>query len=179
MRLTRRRALQGLSASAAVASLGAACTPRPATASKSFVQLARERIDTVVIVMMENRSFDHVFGALSLVEGRSEVDGLTADMFNLDLAGNAILPAPIDLGCIADPPHGWEASHRQWNNGANDGFVTEYEKGEGEEGPHRVMDYLTRALQPASFALADEFALCQRWFASVLGPTWPNRYHFL
>lgn len=180
MRLTRRRALQSLSASAAVASFGSlGCEGRPGTSSRSFQQLARSRTDTVVIVMMENRSFDHVFGSLSLVEGRDDVDGLTPTISNPDLQGNIITASPADLSCIADPPHGWDSCRRQWNNGKNDGFVTEYEAGEGESGPHRVMDYLPRALQPTSYALADEFALCQRWFASVMGPTWPNRYHFL
>ncbi len=178
MRLTRRQALQSLSATAAAATFGVGCDGRTSTTTPpSLLQLTRSRVETIVIVMMENRSFDHVFGSLSLIEGRDDVDGLSASMANPDRGGALITPAAVDLGCIADPPHGWESSHLQWNNGRNDGFVTEYEARAGT--PHRVMDYLPRSLQPTSYALAEEFALCQRWFASVMGPTWPNRFHFL
>jgi phospholipase C len=128
--------------------------------------------------MMENRSFDHVFGGLSLVEGRTDVDGLLDGMGNPGADGVLVTPGVADINCVADPPHGWDSCHRQFNGGANDGFVTEYAPRAGET-PYRVMDFLPRSLQPASMTLADEFALCQRWYASVMGPTWPNRYHFL
>ncbi len=182
MRITRRRALQGLSASAAVAASGlplSACVGPTPNVSPRGVALAKSRIETLVVVMMENRSFDHSVGALSLVEGRADVDGLKDGIVNRTAGGAIITPAAADLGCIADPPHGWDSSHRQFNGGACDGFVTEYERTEGREAPHRCMDYLPRELQPTTFAMADHFALCQRWFASVMGPTWPNRYHLL
>jgi phospholipase C len=84
---------------------------------------------------------------------------------------------PADQNCVQDPGHGWSSSHTQWNGGANDGFVRDYETRTGPDGAHRCMGYLTRALQPATHALVDQAALCQRWFCSVLGPTWPNRYY--
>jgi phospholipase C len=182
MRITRRRALQGLSATAAVAASGfpVGCLELEREVSPVGIELAKRRIDTLVVVMMENRSFDHCVGALSLVEGRSDVDGLKEGIVNRTLAGDIIVPAAADLGCIADPPHGWDSCHRQFNDGACDSFVTEYERTTGRDAPHhRCMDYLPRALQPTTFAMADHFALCQRWFSSVMGPTWPNRYHML
>ncbi len=176
MRITRRRALQGLSASAALSSLGG-CAGRVAQ-TLELQALAKKRIGTLVVVMMENRSFDHAFGGLSLIEGRSDVDGLVAGMSNPDDDGALITPREIDLNCVSDPPHGWDASHEQWNNGACDGFVKAYARGHPDNG-YRVMDYLPGNKQTASWALAQEGALCQRWFASVMGPTWPNRYHML
>ena len=184
MRITRRRALQGLSATAAVAGLGpfgpasAGCLPAPSV-PPDLLTLARSRVQTLVVVMMENRSFDHAFGAFSLAEGRADIDGLRDGMGNRTAAGELLVPSAADVGCVADPPHGWAASHRQFNGGACDGFVVEYERAAGAGAPHRCLDYLPRALQPTSFALAEQFALCQRWYASAMGPTWPNRYHLL
>lgn len=132
---------------------------------------------THIFLMMENRSYDHMLGARA-AEGLGG-DGLTAAMSNPDTAGAAVAPfvAPIEGMCVPDPPHGWEASHAQWNGGANDGFVTEHQKDNpGELG---TMQYLTRVHQPVSWALADEYATCDRWFASVMGPTWPNRMYWL
>jgi phospholipase C len=180
MRLTRRRALKGFSASAAAMTLprfGAGCVDAAPTPSE--LEVIKSKVDTIVVVMMENRSFDHSFGALSLVEGRADIDGLVPGIHNLTSSGGVITPQAADVGCIADPPHGWDSSHRQFNNGACDGFVTEYERTEGRDAPHRCMDYLPRTLQPASFALGEQFAICQRWFASVMGPTWPNRFYLL
>src|SRR5262245_42939545 len=68
-----------------------------------------ETIDTVVVLMMENRSFDHYFGALSLEEGRTDIDGLTADMWNPRTSGEAVHIHPADKSCITDPPHSWDA----------------------------------------------------------------------
>ncbi|HEY4222568.1 MAG TPA: alkaline phosphatase family protein, partial [Myxococcota bacterium] len=84
-----------------------------------------------------------------------------------------------DHECVLDPDHGWNASHQQWNNGACDGFARVHEREHGAAEAKNVMAYLNRAMQPASYALADRYALCQRWFASVMGPTWPNRYYSL
>jgi phospholipase C len=179
LHVDRRTVLKGLGAAALVPGLG--CDPPPVTGDGVVTPaLLRERIKTVVVLMMENRSFDHVFGSYSLLEGRTDVDGLTADMGNKMLDGTIIRPHPAEVMCLADDPaHGFDASHRQWNNGANDGFVTEHEDRYGVEVAGNPMGYLDRTTAPASYALADRYALCQRWFCSVMGPTWPNRYYSL
>jgi phospholipase C len=101
-------------------------------------------------------------------------------MTNPGVDGAPISPLEADLGCIADPPHGWDPSHEQFNGGRNDGFIQAYASRVGDPAlGHRVMDYLPRAKQTASWRLAEEYALCQRWFASVMGPTWPNRFYLL
>ncbi len=129
-------------------------------------------IDTIVVLCMENRSFDHYLGARSLIEGRP-VDGLRADMKNVAASGREFFVNPMRTFAGQDPPHGWASCHRQWNDGAMDGFVREM----GETGADEVMGYYVREQVPVLWGLADHFVTCDRWFASVLGPTWPNRLY--
>jgi phospholipase C len=132
-------------------------------------------VDHVVVVMMENRSFDHYLGSLSLEEGWA-IDGLTGEEQNPDLAGSPVGVFPLAEPCQSDPPHGWSSSHQQFAEGANDGFVREHESRVGESQGDWVMGYYRRDRLPVHYALADAFAVPERWFCSVLGPTWPNRF---
>ncbi|MCB9665655.1 MAG: alkaline phosphatase family protein [Alphaproteobacteria bacterium] len=137
----------------------------------------RTAIDTYVVLMMENRTFDHYFGALALEEGRDDVDGLTTSMTNPDADGAPVAPFRLhESGCLEDPPHGWTSSRRQFNDGACDGFVKEHGKGTASYS-REAMGYHNREDLPVYYALADAYALCDRWFASVMGPTWPNRIY--
>lgn len=155
------------------AAMAAGCTPAPKATGDSAAVAAT--IDHIIVVMFENRSFDHFLGALKLEEGR-EVDGLDATMSNPDRDGNPVTVHPAEVDCLFDPPHGWNSSHQQWNNGANDGFVTEY-TADGAPSPAEVMGYMTRSDLPVSYALADAYTVCDRYFCSVMGPTWPNRFY--
>ncbi|MCA9689510.1 MAG: alkaline phosphatase family protein, partial [Myxococcales bacterium] len=122
------------------------------------------------------RSFDHYFGTLKLLEGLP-VDGLTGDEANDSMGGMPHPIYPLDAWTTPhDPPHGWDPSHRQFNGGKNDGFVREYEA-DGSPDVGGVMGYYSRAQLPVLHALVDEYVLCERWYASVMGPTWPNRFH--
>jgi phospholipase C len=137
-------------------------------------------IDSVVVVMMENRSFDHYFGALRLVEGRP-VNGLDARFANPRPDGTPVPVFPMDLRCVHDPAHSWTAGRAQVNGGLNDGFVREHSRvamrdGFPIEAADQVMGYHDRGDLPLFYALADEFVLCDQWHCSVLGPTWPNRF---
>ena len=136
-------------------------------------------ITTYVYLMLENRSYDHVLGSRALVESRRG-DGLVATMSNLDATGTpvAVYPAPADALCMQDPPHDWDSSHAQWNDGANDGFLSQYQLAHPGM-PTDAMAYLTRSMVPVTYALADAYASCDRWFASVMGPTMPNRAYWL
>ncbi|WP_437683147.1 alkaline phosphatase family protein [Sorangium sp. So ce131] len=129
-------------------------------------------ISTIVVLCMENRSFDHYLGALRLKEGR-QLDGLTGMEWNVAPDGSLIAPFQLDNFTPADPPHSWDAAHAQWNQGLNDGFVTAH------AGPDQrdVMGYHVREQLPILYALADVSAVCERWFSAVLGPTWPNRFY--
>ena len=134
-------------------------------------------VENVVILMLENRSFDQMFGALSLEEGR-EVDGLRPEMSNSGLDGTPIGIYRSEEFCVLDPPHGWDAVHNQFNEGRHDGFVTEMEKVYGAEFRDQVMGYHNRDDLPFWYGMADEFTLCDRWFCSLLTGTWPNRNYF-
>ncbi len=132
-------------------------------------------IDHIVVLVMENRSFDHYFGSLQVVEGAA-VNGLTGNESNLNLD---LLPVPVfvmDDFEPLDPPHEWDQSRFQFNLGENNGFVAENEKSHPGFG-FQAMGYHVREHLPVLYGLADHFTLCQRWHASVMGPTWPNRYY--
>lgn len=136
-------------------------------------------IDTFVFVMMENRSYDHYLGARSLLEGKPG-DGLMAGMSNPDRLGNQveIWPATADAMCIPDPPHSWNASHAQWNAGANDQFVITHQNSHGSDVLVEPMQYLVRDQVPVHWALADSYTSCDRWFSSLMCGTLPNRMYW-
>ncbi len=131
-------------------------------------------IDTIVVVMMENRSFDHYFGSAAFIEELA-VNGITGRETNPRIDGTPVQVFNLMNYQPVDPPHGWDASHLQWNMGANDGFVIEHEL-ENPESYAEVMGYHVRSQIPVLYALADEYVLCDNWFATVMGPTRPNRF---
>ncbi|MFN0252795.1 MAG: alkaline phosphatase family protein [Kofleriaceae bacterium] len=134
-------------------------------------------ITTYVYVMMENRSYDHLFGARRL-EGKPGT-AFPASLTMPDLQGNPIapyVPEGRDAPCVLDPPHGWDASHRQFNAGAMDQFLVEHQREHAES--REALQYLTREHAPVSYALADAYTTCDRWFCSVMGPTLPNRAYW-
>ncbi|MCB9563278.1 MAG: alkaline phosphatase family protein [Kofleriaceae bacterium] len=137
-------------------------------------------ITTMVVLMMENRSYDHWFGARSMLDGKPG-DGLVSTMSNPDRLGSpaGLWTPPIsDQECVIDPPHGWDASHAAFNGGANDGFVVEHQNSHDTDTDIGPMQYLTREHIPASWAIADKYVSCDRYFCSVMGPTWPNRMYW-
>lgn len=168
--LSRREAVTGL-----VASLAAGCAPKSGDDTGGSAAPKVGSVEHIIVLMYENRSFDHFLGALKLVEGR-DVDGLDASMSNRGRDGTAYTPQHTDESCVYDPPHSWGSSHDQFNGGANDGFVREYEDS-GSPYPGEVMNYLDRTDLPITYALADAYAVCDRYFCSVMGPTWPNRHY--
>lgn len=168
--MRRREALKRLGALA-----GAAAGTRLLAACDSD-DSGEEGITTIVVVTMENRSYDHMMGARTLVEGLPG-DGLVAGMTNPDVDGNAVDIFRDTVMCIPDPPHSWASAHAQWNQGANDGFMTRWLEQKPAGTPPHPMGYLVRADLPFTYGLADHFVSCDRWFCSVLGPTWPNRMY--
>jgi len=128
--------------------------------------------------MMENRSFDHVLGALTL-EGKTDVDGVSLDRSNADTLGR-----PRYAGRLAgararrfrpDPPHDPSSVLLQLSEGMG-GFVKAFERRHlAAADPGDVMRFLTRAELPITYFLADEFTVCDRWFCPQPGPSVPNR----
>lgn len=133
-------------------------------------------IDHVVVLMMENRSFDHFLGALKSdagYAGKAQVEGLTGTESNPAPDGTPVGVFKMTNFTPEDPPHGWAACHAQFNAGKNDGFVKAHAGGSQGE----VMGFHDRSQIPLYYWFADNFAVCDHWYASVLGPTWPNRFY--
>jgi phospholipase C len=125
-------------------------------------------IDHIVVVTMENRSFDHFLGWLPGAEGRQS--GLTYP----DRAGNPISTSPLPpdyTGCGHPvPDHSYQGGRAEYNNGAMDGFLRA-----GSNDRYAVGFYSAADL-PFLAALAQTYRAYDHWFASFLGPTYPNRF---
>ena len=143
------------------------------------------RIEHIVVLMLENRSFDHMLGYLSLEGGRDDVDGLKHGMAN-DHAGRRYpirhLPATYFPDERWDPDHSAAATDRQINDGAMDGFPASYaqtlaDRGVQDGDPGLVMGYYNASDLPVFDHFAREFCVCDRWHSSVAGATWPNRLY--
>jgi phospholipase C len=143
-----------------------------------------DKIDHIVVLMLENRSFDHMLGYLSLTGGRAGVDGLQPGMAN-DHEGTTY---PVHhLGTTAvdfDPDHSASATDQQIAGGTMGGFVASAAaalaaRGIEDGDPSVVMGYNDESDVPVFDRLAAEFAVCDRWFSSVPGATLPNRLYAL
>lgn len=135
--------------------------------------VAKIPIEHVIVVMNENRSFDHYLGRLPQA-GKADVDGWPAGFSNLDKSGVKVTPHHLTSPCLPiDPPHNWDAMHAKWNGGKMDGFVTSGAVN-GSDG-HYALGYYDEADIPFYYWLAKTFAISDRHFSSVIGPTWPNR----
>ena len=127
------------------------------------------KIRHVVVVMMENHSFDNYFGVLGLGDGfRLDASG-TPTNSNPAPDGTTVMATPAPSVCQAHVhvSQSWTASHTAWDHGANDGFVR-------ATGPD-PMHYFTPEDLPFYHSLGRTFTLCDRWFASTMAQTYPNR----
>lgn len=143
-----------------------------------------KKIEHLVVLMMENRSFDHALGFLKSASW--PIDGLTGTESNPDSTGVAVRVSPDarDAGDFSpDPGHDFLSVNEQiFSNSAGtgsptmQGFVKAYEgKTKDVKRSHRVMKCFGPGRLPNLGTLAKEYAVCDRWFASVPGPTLPNR----
>ncbi|MBV9579384.1 MAG: RICIN domain-containing protein [Chloroflexi bacterium] len=143
-------------------------------------------IDHIVVLTMENRSFDSMLGYLSLTTdkggmGRNDVDGLKGGEFNL-LDGQICPSVPFvarDTIFAPDPPHDYELVQRAIDGGKMDGFAQSFAVEHGPALAARIMGYHPAENVPVFDALARDFAIGHRWFASHPGPTFCNRFHEL
>jgi phospholipase C len=149
-----------------------------------------DKIDHIVVLMMENRSFDHMLGYLSLEGVVPEVDGLKAEYGNKDADGTFHACTPIGTRLInekvLDPGHGEKDVARQLK-GRNAGFVTTYARSLERNkkkvpypaglvfDPTVVLGYQRASDVPVYDYIARNWAVCDRWFSSLPGPTWENR----
>lgn len=139
------------------------------SAGKNITKIPLEHI---IVIMQENHSFDRYFGKLNRPQfyGK-EVDGISWNMNNKNGMGNTTYVYHEARVCTDNPTHSWGVMHDNWNNGKNDHFVV-------NSGP-KTMGYYEETELPFYYALANNFAISDRYFSSVLGPTFPNRFFLL
>ncbi|MFI5308042.1 MAG: phospholipase C [Polyangiales bacterium] len=134
-------------------------------------------IEHVVVIMQENRSFDQYFGHLP-GHGQDDVDVPKDVPENPAGDGSGAISWHHETAyCVEDTDHGWTASHDQWNDGQQDGFARSNVKPDDPSG-QRAMGYYDQSDIPFYFQLASTFAISDRYFCSLLGPTYPNRMFF-
>ena len=194
LRMTRhnvtRRKLLGLGAAAVAAEFGAmllpgcggGLAPNPSPDPSSCSKLTD--IGHVVILIQENRSFDHYFGSYRAVRGFSDPSPAfqQPDPANTTNSPTGLLlPFHLDTSktnaaCTHDITHAWLPQHQSWNNGAMDGFVSSRLLINTNDAI-LTMGYYTRADLPFYYAVADAFTICDNYFCSVIGPSDPNRLY--
>jgi phospholipase C len=132
-------------------------------------------IDTIVVLMMENRSFDHLLQNLPAF-GQPDAEVAPAGATNPDADGTPRPTYHLAEYCFDDTSHEWTDVHTEWNKGAMDGFVVanNHSNSAPADGK-RAMGYYTEQDLPFFYSLANTFALADHNFSSVVGPTFPNR----
>jgi phospholipase C len=190
--LNRRKFLQIWAASSGLAITGTDLLSRAvANASSAVLPDGSRGIRHVVILMMENRSFDHFLGWLPGADGRhdltfvSAVDGNTYPNYPL---------APDFQGCgYSDPDHSWEGWLVQHNFGKMDGFLQRPTTPPNNPGVTRAaantfpIGYYTNLNQdgsrkalpdlPVIGALAEQYTTLDHYFCAFAGETFPNRFY--
>ncbi len=178
MTTNRRTFLQMLSAGAVSASFPASIA-RALEIPANDATRSIEDVEHIVILMQENRAFDHYFGTLRGVRGFGDPRVMKLPngdpvWYQPDGNGGYVLPfrpdvSNLGLTFIEDTDHSWDKTHIAWNNGVYDGWV--------EQKSSISMTHLNREDIPFHYALADAFTVCDDYHCSLLGPTDPNRYH--
>ncbi|WKX69095.1 phosphocholine-specific phospholipase C [Streptomyces sp. XD-27] len=175
--LNRRRFLQIAGATAGYAALSSSIDRAAAIPAKRRSGTI-EDVEHVVVLMQENRSFDHYFGSLKGVRGFGDPRPVTLpsgkSVWHQQDGTKEVLPYhpdAEDLGMqfIAGLDHDWAGGHKAWNNGKYDQWIPAKSAG--------TMAYLTRQDIPFHYALADAFTVCDAYHCSFIGATDPNRYY--
>ena len=181
--VSRRRVLQGIGAGAALSMVGGVPAwgrssghrlvlppgTRPDPTKPEGADLLPE-IEHIVIYMQENHSFDNYLGMLGRGDGFTRVGGVPTNSNPDGKGGHAtVFKATQTCDVLDGASQSWNSSHRSWNNGGMDGFVT------AAGGATGSMAYYDGTDLPFYYGLASTFPVCDRWFCSVLAQTFPNR----
>jgi phospholipase C len=184
--VSRRRFLQVGGALAGAAAVGVGASQLAGLTGRSRAEAATGTIADlkhVVILMQENRSFDHYYGTLQGVRGFSDKQVLKyqsgrtvfeqPDKKRTDLG--YLLPFHMDSTTVdaqnaGDLDHSWTGDHSARNSGLWDNWIAAKTE--------QTMGYFTRSDLPFNYALADAFTICDGYHQSILGPTSPNRMYF-
>jgi phospholipase C len=173
----RRRFLQIAGGSAALGALA------PSIARAASIPAYRQTgtlqdVQHIVILMQENRSFDHYFGSLRGVRGFGDPRPVTLPsgkpVWYQPDGSRDILPFrpnvdDLGLAFLEDLPHGWNDGHAAFNDGRYDKWISAKSS--------TTMAYLNRQDIPFHYALADAFTICDAYYCSFIGSTDPNRYY--
>jgi phospholipase C len=166
--ISRRQFLAGAAVGATAAATGtASALTRTASRTATLTNPASSGLDHIVFVCMENRSFDHYLGWLPGADGKQA--GLTYP----DDKGVLHPTHHLDIrqGCdFNDPDHSYEGGRIQFAGGRLNGF----RKGDNDD---FALGYYTEADLPFYAQLVREATVHDRWFAPILGPTYPNRFY--
>jgi phospholipase C len=168
--ISRRRFLQGAGGAAGIFALGGFARTSPALSKAAGLPLPdASGIDHVVVVMMENRSFDHFLGWYD------DADGRQAGLRYFDRQGvrHTTHPlAPDFQGCDhPDPDHSYEGGRIEFNGGAADGWLR---AGDNDE---YAIGYYTKNDLPFFGQAAPHWTVCDRYFAAIMSETFPNRIY--
>ncbi|WP_333767025.1 phosphocholine-specific phospholipase C [Streptomyces sp. IBSBF 2435] len=175
---TRRRFLQIAGATAGFTALSSSISRAAAIPAGRRTGTIKD-VDHIVVLMQENRSFDHYFGSLRGVRGFGDprpvrlANGRPV-WYQPDGSGKDVLPYHPDakdlgLQFIEGLNHEWTGSHAAFNDGRYDRWIPAKSAG--------TMAYLTRDDIPFHYALADAFTICDAYHCSFIGGTDPNRYY--
>jgi phospholipase C len=136
-------------------------------ASTPFPTPSNMPVDTFVVLMQENRSFDHYFGWHPGADARNAGLSYPDDQGGQHPTHSL---APDFQGCaFEDPNHEWDGARLEYNGGRLDGFF--------KASDEFAIGYYNKGDLPFIPAVADAFTLYDRYFCSLLGPTWPNRQY--
>ena len=150
-------ATAGTAGAASTASVTSTALPAPGDSG----------IEHVIVVMMENRSFDHFLGWLPHADGRQA--GLTYP--NPRGKATATYHQTQFNGCaFTDPDHSYSGGRLQYNGGKMDGFLSD------KANDTLAISYYEAADRPFMSKLAMAYTTCDRYFCSIMGPTYPNRF---
>lgn len=137
--------------------------------------MADDPVEHVIVLMLENRSFDHVLAGCPKVKANHTPAGV--NRYN----GKTYRQVPGALRVVRDDPKHDTPDVLVQLQGLGDikqngRFVLDYaEHFPGLRKPGEVIEYHDNGTLPAIHALADAFTVCDQWYASVPGPTWANR----
>ncbi|MFF3517240.1 phosphocholine-specific phospholipase C [Streptomyces sp. NPDC002573] len=175
--VNRRRFLQLAGGTAAFSALSGSIE-RAAALPAHHRSGTIEDVEHIVVLMQENRSFDHYFGTLRGVRGFGDPRPVSLQngksVWHQSDGTRDVLPFHPDaddlgLAFIQDLPHGWNDGHTAFNGGKYDKWVPAKSA--------TTMAYLTREDIPFHYALADTFTICDAYHCSFIGSTDPNRYY--
>jgi phospholipase C len=146
-------------------------------------------VEHVVLLMQENRSFDHYFGTLSGVRGFNDPNAMKLEngqsVFHQPYPQHSdkfLLPFHLNTQdtkaqAIKSTSHAWSTQHNSWNKGKIDNWIPAHRRVNKDTAPY-VMGYYKREDIPFQYALADAFTICDEYHSSMLSSTWPNRTMF-